>query len=150
MTKLVLILTCLLLAATTFLAPSTLASAQDEQDPAETELAKEMLEVKDAMRRLRRSIRKPDQRADSLASVRICQAALLKAKAMAPAMAESLPEADRAAFVRDYQIDMVRALEAFLALELALLEERDDEARELYKKAAGTEDPAHERFTEGD
>ena len=70
------------------------------------------------------------------------------AKGLKPMMLAQIPEADKAAFLRDFRLGMVEALEAYLELERALLEERDEDAKELYKKAAGLEDPAHERFTE--
>lgn len=114
----------------------------------ETPMEEQMERVEDAMRFLRRSIRKPESRADSLAHVQECQEGLLLAKELEPMMLARIPEAERAAFKRDFRLGMVEALEAFLEMERALLEERDDDAKELYKKAAGLEDPAHERFTE--
>ncbi len=107
-----------------------------------------MERVEDAMRTLRRSIRKPEARVDSLAHVQECQEGLLLSKELDPIMLPRVPEAEQAAFKRDFRLGMIEALEAYLELERALLEERDDDARELYKKASGLEDPAHERFTE--
>jgi len=107
-----------------------------------------MERVKDAMRTLRRSIRKPESRTDSLAHVQECQEGLLLAKPLVPLMLANIPEAQRAQFQRDFRLEMIVAMEAFLELERALLEERDEDARELYKKAAGLEDPAHDRFTD--
>ena len=76
------------------------------------------------------------------------QEGLLLSKELDPIMLPRVPEAEQAAFKRDFRLGMIEALEAYLELERALLEERDDDARELYKKASGLEDPAHERFTE--
>jgi len=129
---------------------------QDAQDPEEevteeheaTPMEEQMERVEDAMRSLRRSVRKPESRADSLAHVQECQEGLVLAKELEPMMLARIPEADKAAFTRDFRLGMVEALEVYLELERALLEERDDDAKELYKKAAGLEDPAHELFTE--
>ena len=127
-------------------AQDPVGEAPPEQE--ETPMAEQMERVEDAMRTLRRSIRKPESRADSLAHVQECQEGLMLAKGLKPMMLAQIPEADKAAFLRDFRLGMVEALEAYLELERALLEERDDDAKELYKKAAGLEDPAHERFTE--
>lgn len=129
---------------------------QDAQDPEEevaeeheaTPMEEQMERVEDAMRSLRRSVRKPESRSDSLAHVQECQEGLLLSKDLDPMMLPRVPEAEQAAFRRDFRLGMVEALEVYLELERALLEERDDDAKELYKKAAGLEDPAHELFTE--
>ncbi len=120
------------------------AAEEQEATPMEVQMER----VEDAMRTLRRSIRKPEARADSLAHVQECQEGLLLSKELDPIMLPRVPEAEQAAFKRDFRLGMIEALEAYLELERALLEERDDDARELYKKASGLEDPAHERFTE--
>jgi len=124
--------------------PEGEAAEEHEETPMEIQMER----VEAAMRSLRRSVRKPESRADSLGHVQECQEGLMLAKPLAPMMAAKIPEAERPAFVRDYRLGMIEALEAYLELERALLEERDDDAKELYKKAAGLEDPAHELFTE--
>ncbi|MDE0915697.1 MAG: hypothetical protein OSB57_11035 [Planctomycetota bacterium] len=124
--------------------PEGEAAEEHEETPMEIQMER----VEAAMRSLRRSVRKPESRADSLSHVQECQEGLLLAKHLEPMMAANIPEAERPAFVRDYRLGMVEALEAYLELERALLEERDDDAKDLYKKAAGLEDPAHELFTE--
>ena len=124
--------------------PEGEAAEEHEETPMEVQMER----VENAMRSLRRSVRKPEARADSLGHVQECQEGLMLAKDLEPMMAAKIPEAERAAFVRDYRLGMVEALESYLELERALLEERDDDAKELYKKAAGLEDPAHELFTE--
>ncbi|HIF39654.1 MAG TPA: hypothetical protein EYQ74_00975 [Planctomycetes bacterium] len=121
---------------------------EDTEEHEETPMEKQMERVEDAMRSLRRSVRKPESRADSLAHVQECQEGLLLAKELEPMMLARIPEAEKATFKRDFRLGMVEALETYLELERALLEERDDDAKDLYKKAAGLEDPAHEIFTE--
>jgi hypothetical protein len=122
--------------------------AQAAEEHEETPMEVQMERVENAMRSLRRSVRKPEARADSLGHVQECQEGLMLAKDLEPMMAAKIPEAERAAFMRDFRMGMVEALESYLELERALLEERDDDAKDLYKKAAGLEDPAHELFTE--
>ncbi len=125
--------------------PPTSESAGDEP---ETELEAQMLRVKDAMRLLRRTIRKAESRSESLALVQECQEAMILAKPYKPIMLKNVPADKQAAFVRDYRVDMIAATRVYLDLEEAILLEKDDLAQDLYKKAKGTEDPAHERFTE--
>ena len=133
--------------------PGQDAAAQDpeEQEPEtehETELARQMTIVEDGLRSLRRSVRDPEKNADSLATVIACERAILGCKGEIPSMTAQVPEADREAFVTAFRLEMVSLLENFLELEKALLEERNDELRDLYKALKSMEDPAHERFTE--
>ncbi|MEE8468919.1 MAG: hypothetical protein V3T22_10700 [Planctomycetota bacterium] len=120
---------------------------EQEQEP-ETELARQMEIVKDGLRSLRRSVRDPAKKADSLAAVIACERAIVAAKSEVPSMAAQVPEAEREAFVTAFRLEMLGLLENFLVLEKALLEGRNDELRDLYKVLKGLEDPAHERFTE--
>lgn len=120
---------------------------KQEQEP-ETELARQMEIVKDGLRSLRRSVRDPAKKADSLAAVIACERAIVAAKSEVPSMAARVPEAEREAFVTAFRLEMLGLLENFLVLEKALLEGRNDELRDLYKVLKGLEDPAHERFTE--
>lgn len=125
------------------------AALQDDHAEEETPLAREMLRVKDALRDLRRSVRDPERKEDSLASVLECQDAALLAKREVPAMAERLPAAEREAFLRDYRLEMIRFERALLDLEQALLEGAEvDRLRELYEVVKEMETPAHGRFTE--
>ena len=131
------------------LVPLTGVRPQDEAHDDETPLAASMHTVEDSLRLLRRSLRDPEQTAASLATVSDCQLALLRCKVEVPAMAASVPEGERAAFVRDYRLGMVELVEAFLELERALLEgEGPDELKAIYTRIKEMEDPAHERFTE--
>jgi len=123
-------------------------ATQDAEEHEESAMELQMKRVEEAMRLLRRSIRKPQARADSVGHVQECQEGFLLAKAMTPLLLANIPEAEQSAFKRDFRLAVIEAMEAFLDLERALLEERDDDARELYKKARALEDPAHERFTE--
>lgn len=126
---------------------STPVSQDDDHD--ETPLAESMHRVEDALKDLRRSVRDPEATEASLASVLTCQEASLFSKTLAPAMAASVAEADRQAFVKAFRLEMIRFERALLDLEEALLEGKDVETlREMYKGLKEMEDPAHERFTE--
>ena len=132
------------LVLTAFIRP---APQDDEHD--ETPMAEAMHRVEDALKELRRSVRDPEATAASLASVIVAQEASLTCKTLAPAMAAKVPEAERAAFLLAYRLEMIRFERALLDLEQALLEGKDVETlREMYKGLKEMEDPAHERFTE--
>ena len=123
--------------------------APQDDDHDETPMAEAMHEVEDALKSLRRSVRDPEALEDSLASVIVAQRASIECKVLVPAMTEKLPEAERAAFVKAYRIEMIAFERALLDLEQALLEGKDVETlREMYKGLKEMEDPAHERFTE--
>ncbi len=123
--------------------------AQDpEEHEPETELARHMEIVEEGLRNLRRSVRDPEKNADSLVTVIACERAIMACKGEVPSMAAKVPEAERDAFVTAFRVGMVEMLENFLVLEKAILEERNDELRDIYKTLKGLEDPAHERFTE--
>lgn len=131
-----------------FLLPEPVLS-QDEEHDDETPLAAAMTEISDALRGLRRSVRDPEKNPESLEAIILCQRRSIDCKVLAPAMAARMPEADRAEFVRDYRLEMIRFDRALLDFEQAILEGKDsDTLNELYKGLKGMEDPAHERFTE--
>ncbi len=139
-----------LLLSSLLLCAFVLPSRQDDDDHEdETPLAEAMHSMEDALKSLRRSVRKVDAREASLASVLTCEKAILFCRTQEPAMLASIPEGERERFLTDYRLELVRTERALLDLEAALLEGQDVETlRALYKAIKGLEDPAHERFTE--
>ena len=123
-------------------------ATQDPAVPEETELDKDMLEVKAQVRTLRRSLRDPAKNAESLASLQILETRVLAAKARIPRNTKDLPEAERAAYILAYRTDMVTFLATALAVEAALLTGDQDGAQEHFKSFREQEDPAHEKFTD--
>ena len=105
-------------------------ATQEAEEHEESAMELQMERVEEAMRLLRRSIRKPEARADSVGHVQECQEGFLLAKAMTPLLLANIPEAEQSAFKRDFRLAVIEAMEAFLDLERALLEERDDDARQ--------------------
>ncbi len=137
------------------LLPLGLAAARlpvvPHQDPAAAQdpdlLPDTMLELESALKKLRRSIRKEEEDAASLASLQRIQEAALRCKTLVPALAADLPEAERPAFLRAYRREMAAFLEKAVACEIALLDGDREKARALQKALADMETPAHERFT---
>ena len=133
------------------LVPLTLAlrGATHRQDEPETELAKRMEIVKDALRSLRRSLRDPAENDASLATIAACQEAVVFCKSQVPAMTARVPEEKRGEFVRDFRLEMIHLMRGFLALEEAIVAGKDAAAvQEAFDAVRALEDPAHERFTE--
>jgi hypothetical protein len=123
------------------------AMGQDPGHDDETPLMQQMQVLKSGMKGLRRSLRDPENRAGSLATVLEMQVASQMAKTEVPVMTGSLAEAEREAFVAAYRADMVEMQKGLLDLELALLAGDDEKAAEVYQQLKDREDAGHERFT---
>ena len=126
------------------------APAQDEAVHEESEMDKEMLEVKAQVRLLRRSLRDPAKNEASLASLQILETCVLAAKGRIPRNTTDLPEAEQAAYVLAFRADMVTFLSTALSVEAAVLAGDHDAAQEHFKSFRAQEDPAHEKFTDED
>lgn len=126
------------------------APAQDGAVHEESEMDKDMLEVKAQVRLLRRSLRDPAKNEATLASLQILETRVLAAKGRIPRNTADLPEAERAAYVLAFRADMVTFLSTALAVEAAVLAGDQDAAQEHFKSFRAQEDPAHEKFTDED
>jgi hypothetical protein len=123
------------------------AGPQDEEH--ETSVLEDHMEtIEGAVKVLRRSLRDPANRADSLELVAEIQAATVVCKSLVPPMAETVPEAERAAFVTEYRLMLVDFLGHQLALERALLADDAEAVQAAFKLVRDMEDTGHERFTE--
>src|SRR5688572_31355351 len=76
----------------------------------DTELAKQMEAIQDAQKKLRKSIKSPGENAASLEALTAMQQATVACKALVPAKAVKMPEAEKAKFVSAYRKDMVAML----------------------------------------
>lgn len=123
------------------------ASPQDEEEE-HSELEEHMELIEGAVKSLRRSLRDPEKREQSLELISQLQAATVTSKALIPRMVESLPEAERAAFLTGYREMMVDFLDHQLDLERALLAGDVEAAKAAFKPVHDMEDEGHERFTE--
>ncbi|HIG86646.1 MAG TPA: hypothetical protein EYQ25_06365 [Planctomycetes bacterium] len=121
---------------------------QPAPEQEETDLDRDMLEVKAQVRLLRRSLRSPDKNEASLKSLQILETHVLAAKGRAPRNTQDLPEAERAAYVLSYRADMLKFLSIAIAVESALIAGDQDGAQEHFKAFREQEDPAHEKFTD--
>ena len=131
------------------------AAAQDDKDSKEkkvadldTELAKQMEMIDSGMKKLRRSLRKPDSNKDSLETIDTVYKAALKSKDMTPAMAAKIPEAKRAEWVAAYKKDMETMIKTVEEMRDAVKAGKNDKAQELHQSLKKQEDKGHEKYTE--
>jgi hypothetical protein len=123
--------------------------AQDHAEEAheDSPLAEAMESIEQELGALRRAIRDEATYPDALAALARMQAATLTAKLLEPPMAADVPDADRAAFLRDYRKMMIDMLAMQLACETALLDGDAEAVTAGFKELRGFEDAGHERFT---
>ncbi len=126
------------------------ASAQDRAAPAqdheESAIAQSMEKMKGALRRMDRALEGGDTAA-ALPLVAEFQAAVVTAKSEVPERAGTVEEAERAAFVNDYRSTMVKLLKASCEFEVALIEDRADDAKKiLASDMKALQKPSHQRF----
>ena len=133
------------------------AAAEDEEEEsaakaegaaADTELAKQMEQIEDAMKKLRRTLKKPEDNAKSLELVAQMQQAAVASKSQTPAMAAGVPEAERQKFVQGYRKDMSRFIADMCQLEIDLLDGDNAKAVATFEKLKKWEDDGHEKYTE--
>jgi len=114
----------------------------------DTELAKQMEVIDGGMKKLRRSLRKPESNKESLETIEKVHAAAVKSKDMTPAMAAKIPEAKRAEWVAAYKKDMEALIKTVEEMRDAVKDNKNDKAQELYKTIKTQEDKGHEKYTE--
>lgn len=149
-----LVLAAALLAGPAALSFGPAARAADEpakekkEGQEDTPLQKEMEGIEKEMKNLRRTLRKAEQKDDSLKSVAAIKASATKCKALVPAMAKTVPAAEREKFVAAYQKSMDEFIAEADKLEAAVKAGKSDEALEIHKHLKELEDAGHEKFTQ--
>lgn len=118
----------------------------DGEHGEESEMHEQMEVIEDQVRLLRRSLRKPEQNAASLASLHTAQQAAMVCKALAPHRTES--ESDKEAFVAAYRADMCTMIQQLLECEKAVLAGDNEKAQALFKDAKRSEKAGHEKYQE--
>ncbi len=133
-----------LVAAALLLAPATSVRAADD----ETELAKQMEVMEKGLKKLRKSLKSSGENPASLETIAEVRKAGVAAKALVPAMASSVPEAERAKFVEAYQKDMDVFIAQVDKLGAAVKAGKNDEAQTIFKTFKKMEDDGHEKYTQ--
>ena len=127
--------------------PKAGAEKKKGHDEADTPLAQQMERIDAALHMLKRGVRDPAQRDACLTEITNAQQACLASKLLAPKMTPSLPEGERAAFLRDYKKGIAALLIEFTNLEVALLDGDAEKSVAIWKKLESMEDEGHNRFT---
>lgn len=128
--------------------PAVAAAEPKEPKNLDTPLSKEMETMDEGLKKLRRSLRDPAQNATSLEWIAKIQAATVASKGMTPAMASTIPEADRGKWVINYRKDMAKLLATMAQMEVAVLDGDSAKAQDLYKSLKTQESEGHEKFTQ--
>jgi hypothetical protein len=139
------VLFILVSAALLVIAPGNSRLALAAED---TELAKHMEEMQDNLKKLRKTVKDPAQNKESLEALSKVQAATVASKALPPKKAETKPEAERAKFIAAYRKEMVALLDHLGKIEVALLDNDNAKAEELFKGLKKVEDDGHEKFSD--
>ena len=114
----------------------------------DTELAKQMEVMQDAQKQLRKSIKTAEGNATSLEALTKFQQATIASKALVPAKAAKMPDAEKSKFVAAYRKQMAALLTHLLHIEVAVLDGDHAKAEELFKGLKKIEDDGHEKFSE--
>jgi len=131
------------------LALGALFGRQDAAPAAEEEpLVAQMKLIEEGMKALRRSVRAPERRAESLEWAVKLQAAAQACKVLPLPMAKELEGVEREALETAYRKEMIGFVAELLELELALLDGDVERARASHGRLSEMEDTGHERFVE--
>jgi len=114
----------------------------------DTELAKQMETIDEGMKKLRRSLRKPENNKESLEWIEKIEKAAAKSKDLIPARAAKVPEGERAKYVENYKKDMDTFIKSVGDMKAAVKDGKNDLAQDIYKTLKTQEDKGHEKYTE--
>ena len=125
---------------------SSEGGSKKKKEGKETELQKHMEVIEAAMKKLRRSLPKSDQNAESLKQIADIQKAAKACVDLIPAMAATVPAGERDKFVAAYKKDMEAFIGEVGKMEQAVKDGKNDQAVEIHKKLKELEDTGHEKY----
>lgn len=121
------------------------APAHKEKKP-ESELEQKMDKMNGAFRKLRRQATDATKNADSLEQVAILRESAVAAAKLDPAKAAEIPEANRKAWIADYQAKMKELLANIDKLEAALKAGQNEEAGKIVAELNSQQRAGHKEF----
>jgi hypothetical protein len=144
------VLFTLLAAALMAIAPATprVAFAAEPKADGDTELAKQMEEIQDNLKKLRKTVKDAAANKDTLETLSKLQTLTVSSKALVPAKAAAVAEGERAKFVAGYRKEMAALLEHLCKIETAVLDNDNAKADELFKGLKKIEDDGHEKYSD--
>ena len=120
--------------------------AKKKKEGKETELQKHMEVIEAAMKKLRRSLPKSDQNAESLKQIADIQKEAKACVDLIPAMAATVPAGERDKFVAAYKKDMEAFIGEVGKMEQAVKDGKNDQAVEIHKKLKELEETGHDKY----
>jgi soluble cytochrome b562 len=128
----------------------TASRAQAEEKVKKSELSKKMEVIDDAMKKLKRTLKKEDQNAVSLKLTGDIIEAATACRDMTPGKISKMPEADRAKALADYKASMTKLIDTMGEMKKAIEAGDNKKALALHKALKDQEDDGHDKFMEDD
>ncbi|MFK5955378.1 MAG: hypothetical protein QM477_02925 [Planctomycetota bacterium] len=109
-------------------------------------LAHAMSKLKDNMRGLRKTLGKPDKTEDGMAFATGMRHAALEALPLWPDAPQGLSKSEQVKWRVDFQRKLLAVCDGTLQIELALAEERPEDAKAVYKTLLGIKKEGHDTY----
>lgn len=123
------------------------AAAADEKKKAEdTPLAKAMDELGDAYKALKKTVKDPSKKEESIKLIDKAYQACVTSKMHIPTMMAKVPEAEKAKTMDGYRKMMAVTIAEFAKLEQQILDGKAEEVAETMKALKQLEDDGHEKY----
>jgi soluble cytochrome b562 len=139
--------TLLLTLAALGLAAGNHAARADEKD---TPLGGQMKIIAKSVKQLKNQIADPNQQQSSIQLVQAAESAAKDARALVPAKADSVPEADRPKFITDFQGQMDVLIKDFDTIDAALTAGKYDDAQKAFNDLGAIKRDGHKQFIKQD
>jgi soluble cytochrome b562 len=143
-----LLLVAALLAYPLLLVTSSRAMAEEKVQ--KSELYKKMEVIDEAMKKLKRTLKKADQNPTSLKLAGDIIDAATACRDMTPSKIGKLPEADRTKALADYKASMTKLIDTMGEMKKAIEAGDNTKAIELHKSLKDQEEDGHDKFMEDD
>jgi len=124
----------------------SLATQNARAEGKETELGGKMKIIGKSVKQLKGQIADATKQQSSIDLVETALKAAQDARALAPSKAAQIPEADRAKFISDYQLQMDYLIKDFTALEEDLKAGKYDDAQKVFTDLGQVKRDGHKKF----
>ena len=142
-----------LLIAAVLVAPISLVFcniARAEEEKKKSELHKKMETIDDAMKKLKRTLRKSDQNEVSLKVITDIIALATECREMTPSHAAKLSGDEQKKFVEAYRAQMSKLIETMGEMKKAVAAGDNDKAKEIRTSLKDMQEDGHDKFMESD
>ena len=124
--------------------------ARAEEKKKKTELSHKMEVMDEGMKKLKRTLKKPDQNEESAKLIDTIIEAAKAARELSPEKTGTLSDADKAKFVEAYQASMDKLIGTMGQMKKAVEAGDNKKAMELHKSLKTQEEDGHDKFMEDD